>query len=192
MPDTTARRSQWLVIGLTALALLAGLALRSTALSRTRTVEENGFLVQIPDQWVVEYASGGLNGQQAVRPALTAWDPLSPGTRYLATLLPAQDDASLATVASFHNLQRAQTETAYRVLEQTPATLGGREGYRVLFAFVDASAPGEIPVLFQGADYYFFEGDSVIVATLETRHDFEKEFIPFKSFAASAQSGDAP
>lgn len=192
MLNTTARRSQWLVIGLTALALLAGWTLRSTTLSRTRPVEENGLLVQIPDHWVVETAGGGLNGQQSGRPALSAWDPLSPGTRYLATLLPAQADASLATVASFHNLQRAQSETAYRILEQTPVTLDGREGYRVLYAFVDASETGEIPVIYRGVDYYFFDGDDVIVATLETRHDFDAELNSFRSFAATAQSGDAP
>jgi len=192
MSDNTASRSQWFVWGLTAVALLLGWALRTATLTRTRPVEEAGVRIDVPAQWVVEPASGGLSGQPSPDLVLTSYDPLSPGTHYAIRVLPAQPDSSLAALASFQNLQRAQSETAFRVLDQTPVVLDEREGYRVRFAYVDASEMSEAPVVYEGVDYYFPENGAVLVVTLETHHDFDAAFTVFKDFAAAAQYGDAP
>lgn len=193
MPENTASRSQWYVWGLTIVALLLGWSLRTAALTSTRPVEVDGLHVDVPSQWVVQRSSGGgLTGAANPHLALTAWDPLNPGTQYAVRLLPAAADASLATLAAFHNLQHAQSETAFRVLDQTPVTLDGRDGYRVRFAYVDASQMGQAPVVFEGVDYYFLQNGQALVMTMVTEHGYDEALPAFKEFAATAHFGDAP
>jgi hypothetical protein len=92
--------------------------------------------------------------------------------------------------ASIRNLERAQHLTAYRVLEQTPVTLSGRSAYRVTFAYVDASRVDAAPVVYQGVDYYFAEGDRTIVVTLETARSLDEALISFRGFAAGVGLGE--
>lgn len=190
---STSGKSEWLVIGMTVIALLLGYMLKTSALGQTRTVNAGDLSVDLPARWVVESASTGLIGNMPADASrlLSAWDPLDPGTKYIISLLPAGDNADLATIASFRNLQRAQTLTAYRVIEQTRVTLKGQEGYKVSFAFVDASAQDRPPVVYQGVDYFFLEGGQVLVATLETYHDYTAALAKFQDFAAALAMGEA-
>ena len=185
-------RSEWIVIGMTIIALLLGYMLKTATLGQTRTVTAGEMTVELPAKWVVETASTGLigNSQSDHSKVLTAWDPLDPGTRYAVSSLPGGDSADLATMASLRNLQRAQSLSAYRVLEQTEVTLKGREGYKVSFAYVDASAKDRPPVVYLGVDYFFPDGEHVIVATLETYHDYPSALAKFQDFAAALTMGD--
>lgn len=183
--------SVWLVIALAAVALIAGWGLKSFTEGRTRAVSSGGVTASLPDRWLVDAASAGpLGGSSDPTHVFTSWDPLDPSTRYSVSLLPAGDDTDLASFATLRNLQRAQTLSSYRVLEQTPVTLKGRDGYKVTFAFVDSSAMNQAPTVFQGVDYYFGEGGQVLVATLETSHDFDSVVTRFQDFAAGVHLGE--
>jgi hypothetical protein len=76
------------------------------------------------------------------------------------------------------------------VLEQTPVTLSGRDGYRVTFAFVDAGQVNQVPVVYQGVDYYFVEGDRTIVVTLETTRSLDEELAAFQDFVSEVGLGE--
>ncbi len=191
--NENAGRSQWLVLGLTVIALLLGLTLKSAAAGQTREVTSGGVTVGLPTKWVVETFGTGILETGTTDPTrvLASWDPLDPGTRYLVSLMPVDAESSLATAAWARNLQRAQALSSYRVLEQTPVTLKGRDGYKVAFAYVDASALDRPPVVYLGTDYYFLEGDQVLVVTLETHHDYEAALVNFRDFAVAVSMGGA-
>ncbi len=181
------------VVGLTAGALLLGWALRNSAIGSHRERSVSGVTVALPEQWLVDRSAGaGLANATLADPykVFSAWDPLDPSTRFSLSLMPSGAENSLAATASIRNLQRAQRLTAYRILEQTPVTLKGRDGYRVSFAFVDASAMDQVPVIFQGVDYFFLDGDQVIVATLETSRELGAALPAFQDFAVSSSAGE--
>lgn len=184
--------SVWFVVGLTIVALILGWGVKTSTEGRGRSFSASGVTAMLPAQWLVETAGAGpLNGD-SLEPGevFNAWNPMDPATRYSTSLLPSGADVGLATAAALRNLQRAQSLTAYRVIEQTPVELSGRSGYRVTFAFVDATALDAVPVVFQGIDYYFPADGQVIVVTLETSHDFETAAVSFREFAAGVELGE--
>ncbi len=182
----------WMVIAVTAIALLIGWGIKNFTEGQTRAVTESGISAVVPAGWLVEAAGTGplSSGQGSEGLAFAVRDPLNPDTRYLVTTLPASPDGDLSDAAAIRNLQRAQDNTAYRVLEQTPVTLSGRDGYRVTFAYVDAAQVDQVPVVYQGVDYYFAEGDRTIVVTLETTHALDDELDAFQDFAAEVGLGE--
>ena len=193
MRSSANNRSQWLVIALTVIALLVGWGVRTSTEGATRAVSEGGIQAELPASWTVETPGAGTIGESPADPNLVmiGSDPLDPGTRYSVSLYPEGSAADLSAVAAIRNLQRAQYLTAYRVLEQTPVTVDGRDGYRVSFAYVDASEADKTPVVFEGVDYYFPDGEHAIVATLETRNGLEDALTAFQEFAAALHMGDA-
>jgi hypothetical protein len=191
MTNNRSNTAAWLVLAVTAVALIIGWGLRSFAQGRTRSVTEDGLSATVPAGWLVVPAeSGPLGDEGGTGLVFTASDPLDPSTRYLVTSLPASPDADLAAAASIRNLDRAQDNTAYRVLEQTPVTLKGRDGYRVTFAFVDASQVDAVPVVYEGVDYYFIEDGQTLIVTLETSDPLEEALAAFQDFAAGVTLGE--
>ena len=188
----TSNLSVWFVVAATSLALILGWGLKSFVEGGTRTVSEGGLTAAVPSGWIVNVNRDGplSTEHSAAGLVFSSWNPLDPGTRYHLSLLPGGDQVDMASTAAIRNLSRAQNLTAYRVLEQTPVTLKGRDGYRVSFAYVDASDPGAVPVVYQGVDYYFAEGDQVIVATLETTGPLDEALDAFRDFAAGAGKGE--
>ena len=186
-------RSQWYVIGITIIALLLGWALKSAVLGQTRQVSEGQLVADIPARWVVETVTHSLIGgnDAYVNRVFSTWDPLSPGTRYIVSAIPSDTAMDLATAASFWNLQRAQSQTAYRVIDQTTVSVHGRDGYKVVFAYVDASAQDRVPVVYEGTDYFFEESNHVLVVSLETYHNHVEALEEFGEFAVSVKLGGA-
>lgn len=180
------------VFAATAIALLIGWGLMSYVTGNTRPVTLDGVSAAVPSGWVIEQpTTGPLNtGSEVAGLVFTARDPLDPETRYLVSSLPASPDTDLGATTAIRNLQRAQDLTAYRVLEQTPVSLSGRDGYRVSFAYVDASQADRVPVVYEGVDYYFAEGDHTIVVTLETARSIEDALGAFQAFAAEVGLGE--
>jgi hypothetical protein len=190
MDANHSNQSMWFVFALTTLALLAGWGFRGWLTGQTRPVEAGGVTADLPAGWVVEdSSSGSLGGDDPAR-AFSAWNPLSPGTTYTVRVLPGSAEVDLASVASVQNLQRAQSATAYRTLEQTYVTLHGQAGYRVTFAFVDGSEAAKAPVVVNGVDYYFASGDAVLVISLETDGALGDALGVFQDFAASVSLGE--
>jgi len=182
----------WVVFAATAIALLIGWGLMNFVTGMTRPVTVDGVSTAIPSGWVIEQPTTGplTTGPKVAGLVFTARDPLDPETRYLVSSLPASPDTDLGATAAIRNLQRAQDLTAYRVLEQTPVTLSGRDGYRVSFAYVDASQADRVPVVYEGVEYYFAEGDQTIVVTLESARTIEDALAAFQDFAAEVGLGE--
>lgn len=190
---TTRSSSQtWTVFAVTAIALLIGWGLMNFETGKTRPVALGGVSAAVPSGWVIEQPNTGplSTGSEAVGLVFTARDPLNPETRYFVSSLPAAPDTDLGATAAFRNLQRAQDLTAYRVIGQNPVSLSGRDGYRVSFAYVDASQVDRVPVVYEGVEYYFAEGDRTIVVSLETARSIEDALDAFQAFAAEVGLGE--
>ena len=181
-----------IVIAFTVIALLVGWGVKSFVEGQTRPVTQGGISAEVPSGWQVDTDESGplSGGSQSTGLVFTARDPLAPETRYLVSSLPGSPEGDLATTAAIRNLQRAQSQTAYRVLEQTPVTLEGRAGYRVTFAYVDAGRIDQVPVVYEGVEYYFAEGDRTIVVTLETTLALEEAIDGFRDFASEVGLGE--
>jgi hypothetical protein len=183
--------AQWLVIATTAAALLLGLALKASVLGQTRGISEGGVQAEVPVRWVVETVTNSvIGGNEAfANRVFSTWDPLAPGTRYIVNAIPSDRAMDLATSASLWNLEQAQNHTAYRVTDQTPVTINGRNGYKVVFAYVDAAAQDRVPVVYEGTAYFFEETEHVLVVSLETYHNHVEALEEFRDFAVSVQLG---
>ncbi|GEM_PF-533439 len=177
--EQTRRTSSTIVILITLAALLLGWGVKNAAENRTRAYSYQGVSAQLPAGWLVQQA--GEQGQSAAAPnqiaptapsddpsrVFTTWDPLHPDVRYSVSLYPGGAETSLATTASVRNLQRAQSLNMYRIREETPVIVEGREGYKVTFAYVNPGDISDVPAVVQGVDYYFASGDQTLVITLE-------------------------
>jgi hypothetical protein len=159
--------SALIVAGIAILALLLGWALKTGVEYQTRPIQEAGITARIPDDWLVQYGAGDL--------VFLTRNPRSLNQQYRVTLLAAAVD--LAATAQQRSNQRAQLVPSFRVLTETPIVINGRDGYKVSYALVDAEG-SEMPVVIEGADYYFMAGDRVLVVSLESDADNFADSLP--------------
>jgi hypothetical protein len=150
-----------IALAITAVALGCGYLLWQSILAPNNPIEKGGVSAAVPSGWIVQK---GIEGETRL---FSASNPLQPHLQYQVLRLPMGDGMGLADVVSGRNLDRATRLSAYRVLDQVDVQVGGRSAFKVHFAYVDASAAGSIPVVIEGADYYFTDSASVIVASLE-------------------------
>ncbi len=192
-------QSAWFVFAMTTVALIIGWGLKtSVERGQTRAYEDGKLSARVPLRWLVEQSgeaalsseTGAASTEDASGLVLTTWDPLKPATRYTVRLLPGNAESDLGSAAALQNLQRAQTVTAYRTLTQSLVTLDGRAGYKVTFAYVDASALDQAPVVIQGVDYYFVQASYVVVISLETDGALDSALANFQAFALSITIGE--
>jgi len=186
-----------------------GWILKTSLNSSVKQLDLDDLVVQVPANWLVDKVgddrvvignsadalSGSvvpLGDDLVANPnkVFSTWDPLAPNIRYTVSQAPFNANGRLADAAAVRNLQRSQVLSSYRILDQTPVSLKGRDGYRVSFAYVDASAMNQVPVVIRGADYYFPAGDSVLIASLETSGDYGDALPAFQDFAFSVRQGE--
>ena len=198
-----------LVAGVTLVALALGWMLKSSFISAVRQVSVDGITAELPANWLIDQRDSqqlslgnidvtGSSSQAQIandpeaspNRVFSSWDPLAPQLRYTISRVPFDAAGRLADAAAVRNLLRAQVLSSYRVLDQTPVTLKGRDGYRVSFAFVDASVPNQVPVVLRGADYFFQEGESVLIVTLETSGNYGDALPAFQEFAYTVRQGE--
>jgi len=169
--DTFERNSVILVILMAVISLILGGMVKTAVSDQTRTVTQNGITAQLPAGWLVQNGTGDLR--------IVARNPQSLNTRYRVNLL---DGDELAAAAAQRNENRARLDASYRVLEETPIVVNGRDGYKVSYAFVNAADEG-MPSVIEGVDYYFAEGDEIIVVSFEAeKADFAAGFSQFQQF----------
>lgn len=171
------RTSVWLVVAVTLLALLAGWGLRTSVENRARVVEQAGVSAAVPADWIVQEGFDELR--------LVAWNSQLPEERYSVAVL--SDAGALSDAAAGRSAQRSQLLGTYRLLEEGPVVVGGREGYRVVFAYVPTGRPG-LPVVVQGVDHYFEEAGAVTVVSMESPEDrFDRSLPRFLRFLATVE-----
>ncbi len=182
-PQLTAeRQSAVLTVCLLLIALLLGWQVKTAVQNASRTIEQGGFMADVPPGWLVQPGAGDL--------VVVARNPQALNHLYRVSQLPAASD--LDSLAENRNLVRIRLDSSYRVLDASPVIFDGRDGYKINFARVDLN-PNGLPQVIEGIDYYFAAEDRVIILSLEARSETFATALPaFQRFMQSVtyQSGE--
>jgi hypothetical protein len=182
-PSLGNRLSDWAVIIVTVIALLAGLLFKNSVESRSTLFTASGISAQTPQGWLMTKAQGNE--------ILHVTDPLSSGfgTTYVIQKIPIAADATVAQVVSLLILDRGQALTDFRVLEQNQVTVSGKAAYEVGYVYVESNpnlTHNELPNIVRGLDYIFLIGDHAIVATYwADEKEYPSDLGRFQQFLSS-------
>lgn len=172
------RQSIWLVAGVIVIALILGAFIKQGAAGQTRPFSASGIRASIPEGWLVQEGMGDL--------IIVARNTQSLDQVYRVNLLNGSDPVSTAAA---QNSIRTGLDDTFRVLEETPIIVRGRDGYKVSYAFVEDEG-NALPTVIEGVDYYFIEGDDILVISYESDSNQFAEGLPlFQEFRASVQQG---
>jgi len=175
--------SEWLVAGVTLVALLAGWLYKSSVENRSVQFENSGINAQTPQGWHNLTPQGDE--------VLHVSDPLSSGfgTTYIVQRIPVEAGSVVGQAASLLTLQRGQQLTAYRVLDQKPVTVYGQAAYEMSYVFVESDpnlTHDKFPNIVHGLDYIYMSGDHVIVVTYwAEKHSYDYDLGRFQRFLRS-------
>jgi hypothetical protein len=154
---------------ITLAALLLGWLLKNSIENRIQVQEHAGVRAEFPIGWKVET---GLNGEQFV---FSGSDPFDSTLTYAVNLLPVSKDMKVSDLVVTRNLERGQILSTYRVLDQEPVVVNGKNAYSVHFAYVLAGSNAQLPQVIEGMDYYFFTQPRSMVVTLEEETSLFKD-----------------
>jgi len=171
------------VIALTSLALLAGWLYRANVENRAFHFEAEGISAQAPAGWlqaetqadevlhVTDLASGGF------------------GTTYIIRKLPIPANTQAREIVTLLTLERGQSLTAFRVLDQNEVTVYGQPAYEVEYVFVESDpnlTHASLPSVVRALDYIFVKGDQAVVATYWAEAaNYERDLNRFHLFLES-------
>jgi hypothetical protein len=171
------RFSAILVMAVVVALLMLGLALRGSALLRTRPYIDRatGIEVHYPADWFLD-----THGDYMMRVRDPAARPFR--TEYTIRIAPASGQTSVRNVLDALTLQRSNTLSAYRVL-----SVDEEEGStRMTFAYVEADPNPfvqQLSVVVRGMDRVILDGNRAIVVTFAAEADhFEDELPGFERF----------
>jgi hypothetical protein len=200
--EQTRRQASTFTTAVTIIALLLGWGLKTYVEGRTRPVKVEGISAQIPAGWVIRESDPAAptsddpfqlahpDSAQDPNLVFTAWNPLHPEKHYSVSLYPGGEETTLPSTAAVRTLNRGMNLKLYRVIEETPILVNGRDGYKVSFAYVDPGSAGEIPVVIQGIDYYFAQGNQTLIITLEVDNGNPDDHLPaFLKFSETVDIG---
>ena len=160
------RSVNWLVIGITVVALILGWFVKTTAEGRTVLYEAHGLRVRYPADWVRAVAQSPTLLQIEDRWAV----PYRTTLKLERLPVPPGMEKILPTVQNSLALERGRGWTAYRVLRSDGSVeVNGTTGMQITFAYVETNPNPfleTVPVVMYGEDYLFPVGDQVYVATL--------------------------
>ena len=166
------------VVILLAVALAAGLLLKSISESQTRTVTAGGVTAAVPGDWIYQPGAGDV--------AFVANDPRIAGHRYVVSHVDAAG-RTLRDVVGTHAGAKSQLFAAYQPIAREQVTIGGRTGESVTYAFVVERA-GQVPQVIQARDVYLEGGDRILVISTEAPADrFADSTGAFDAFVQSVR-----
>jgi hypothetical protein len=177
------RFSEWAVIAILVIALLAGWFFKSSVENLSVPVEVSGISAQTPKGW--------LNVNTQGNEILHVTDPASSGfgTTYVVENIPIEPNSLIGQTVSLLTLERGQALTAYRLLDQKQVTVFGRPAYELSYVFVESNpnmTHNELPNIVRGMDYIFLNGDHAVVATYwADEQAFEVDLGRFQLFLKS-------
>jgi hypothetical protein len=175
--------SEWLVAGITLVALLGGWLFKSSVENRSVPYENAGLTAQIPQGWL----NVTLQGDEILHVS----DLMSSGfgTTYIVQSIPVEAGSAVGQSASLLTLQRGQQLTAYRVLDQKPVTVYGLDAYELSYVFVESDpnlTHDKYPNIVRGLDYIYLSGDHAIVVTYWAElQSYENDLGRFQRFLKS-------
>lgn len=155
------------VIGLFALVLIAGIALKGWVLGKTTAfaAEDSALSLRYPAGWASQAKKGTL---------LSIRDLQSEGI-FKTTFSVEATDLDPAAVEPVQDLAELFTEDAeqalsgYRILESSDSEVDGVEAVRISYAYVDepleSAFQTSLPVVVQGVDVLLIHGSKLYVMT---------------------------
>jgi len=157
------RWADWAVVAIVAIALILGLVLRESILSRTEPFTEAGVSGRCPADWVRETGDD---------PLLRTSDPR--GGVFDATLevrsRPLAADAEPILVLDALAFERSRQIAAYKTLDTEQVLVEGQVAVRRTFTYVQTDRnpyTNRLPVVVQGIDLALRDEDGrIVVATL--------------------------
>lgn len=167
IPWETRLRYDALVIGLFAVALIAGWGLKTWAEGKATmfTALDANLTLRYPASWASQAEKGTL---------LSIRDLQSEGT-FKATFTVEARELDPTAIKPVQDLieplteERGQEHTAYRVLEKSDTEVDGTEAVRISYAYVDEPIAGpfqtSMPVIVQGVDVLVVHGSNLYVFT---------------------------
>lgn len=173
-------RSALVVCLLLVASLGVGWLVQTAVANQTRTITQDNITIHVPANWLTQDGVGEM--------VLQTQNPTNLDEQYRVSIL-RQSSNNLASLANTQGLLRIQQDDTYRVLEQTPIIIAGRDGFRVTYAFVDLQA--SLPTVIEGRDYYFPDGDNhVLLVSYENEsHQFEAGLSSFQTFLSTLEYG---
>jgi hypothetical protein len=179
------RFSELAVILLTVVALALGWWLKSSVENRGLAFSNDGITARTPIGWLVE-KPGGLEVLQTTDRTASGF-----GTTYLIQKQAAQTQAKPADVASLLTLDRGNTLTGYRVLDQRDVLVQGRSAVEIEYVYVESAANlthAVIPAVVHGLDYVFVEnGKAVIITYRADQSRYDTDLARFNRFLVSVK-----
>jgi len=156
-----------LVIGLFAVALIAGWGLKSWAEARVTafTALDANLSLSYPDSWTRQTEKGTLLSIRDLRSEGTFKATFSVEVRELdpTAIKPVQDLADLLAE------EKEQELSAYRVLAMSDTEVDGLEAARISYAYEDEPTEGRfqkpLPVVVQGVDTLVVHGSNLYIFT---------------------------
>ncbi|MDQ6694010.1 MAG: hypothetical protein M3014_06270 [Chloroflexota bacterium] len=177
---------------LTLLALIAGLLLRNSVESRTRSyTDPSGVVVQYPDTWQLD-ATAAAQGTLAMHDTQAPDFPTTFELRRTAVAPKATDKAALSSVADTLALNRGRTSTAYKLFNVTQGqSIKGLPAASADYVYVkvpNGVLQSNLPAVVLGKDYLLRKGAKVYTLGLQaTQSNMEQATQLFDKFIASAQ-----
>lgn len=171
------RNSNLLVILVTILALLIGVWVKNSFEDQPRHVEFDSISADVPNGWIVQGGVGDL---------VFSATKLARNQKYFVRLVSSSPNDNIEGAASTLNQARGLTLDFFRVLEETSVAVDGREGYRVTYAYVDEREQDTPPLVMKGIDYYFTQGEKILIITFTSPIDsYEEGLSLFTQFRDS-------
>lgn len=169
MNEGSTFRQRWatfLTIGLTVMALIAGLLLRSSVEGATRLFGDSatGIAARYPAGWLLERGAPDADFVFRVE------DPtaLSFKTTISIAIEPVGPNATVYDVAELLTLKQAQTLAAYHYLGLTPTQLpNGTAATQLSYAYASSAADpflGSVPVVVRADDVIILSHGQAIIA----------------------------
>lgn len=186
------RQDRWSLIAtlaLTALALVAGLLLRNSVETRTRTYKSPaGVTLQYPDTWRLSPGEDVLSARDSSGQSF----PTALELRAVAVDPSASDEDALALAASQMALNRGRDLSSFKVFDvNTGQMYKGLPGATSSFVFVSDSGgvlQEGLPVVVLGDDVLVRKGASVYVfSALATEDNHTRAAGQLRAFVDTAQ-----
>jgi hypothetical protein len=186
------RWSNLLTVGLTAVALLAGLLVRDSALSRTQSYSDpSGVTFSYPQGWRVN-ASEAEAGVLRIRENSPAGFPTTFELRWMPVDPAAADGDALSTAANTLAMNRGRDYAAFQLFDiVTGLTVKALPGATATYVFVDAGGNAfqeQMPSVVLGEDSLARQNGRVYIFSLLATEGNRADDLPaYRAFVESAK-----
>ena len=179
------RFAELAVVLLTIVALVAGWFFKSSVENRSLAFKSGSITAQVPTGWLTIKPSGNEVLHIIDRTASGF------GTTYVIEAEPVPADIQTGQIVSLVTLERGNTLTGYRVLDQHAVLVQGRKAFEIDYVYVESAANlnhAIIPVVVRGIDYVFITNDqAVIVGYRADQATYETDLGRFYRFLVSVK-----